>query len=159
MKSKFGSYCWICSGFLHWSQLFRRGFLMILWEKFFWVSLSIFFTNFQIFREYFFSTQPLKINFALSFNVRELIFYAILTTYQRWFSENFIKICLMLTLKISFEKFGKNIDFRKSPKKFGQNGWREISFFNTFFELLGPKERREGERFPEIWKKMKITAP
>ncbi len=30
--------------------------------------------NFQIFREYFFSTQPLKINFAVCFNVRELIF-------------------------------------------------------------------------------------
>ncbi len=85
-------------------------------------------------------------------------FNAILTTYQRWFSENFVKICLILTSKISFEKFGKNIDFRKSPKKFGQNSWREISFF-TFSELLGPKERREGETFPEIWKKVKITAP
>ncbi len=62
-------------------------------------------------------------------------FYAILTTYQRWFSENFIKICLILTSKISFEKFGKNIDFRKSPKKFGHNGWREISFFYIFWTL------------------------
>ncbi len=62
-------------------------------------------------------------------------FKATLTTYQRWLPENFIKICLILTLKISFEKFGKNIDFRKSPKKFGQNGWREISFFYIFWTL------------------------
>jgi hypothetical protein len=82
-----------------------------------------------------------------------------LTTYQRWFPENFVKICLILTLKISFEKFGKNKNFRKSQKKFGQNGWRETSFFFTFSELLGPKEKREGETFPEIWKKVKITAP
>jgi hypothetical protein len=24
---------------------------------------------------------------------------------------------------------------------------------------LGPKEKREGETLPEIWKKVKITAP
>jgi hypothetical protein len=86
-------------------------------------------------------------------------FYAIWTTYQRWFPENFVKICLILTSKISFEKFRKNINFWKSLKKFGQNGWREISFFFTFSELLGPKEKREGETFQEIWKKVKITAP
>ncbi len=77
--------------------------------------------NSQIFREFFFSTQSLNINFAPCFYVRELIFYAILTTYQRWFPENFVKICLILTSKISFEKFGKNTDFQNSQKKFRQN--------------------------------------
>jgi hypothetical protein len=26
----------------------------------------------------------------------------------------------------------------------------KLVFLNTFSELLGPKERREGEKFPEI---------
>ncbi len=42
-----------------------------------------FFMNFYIFRKYFFSTQSLKINFVHCVEVRELIFYAILTAYQR----------------------------------------------------------------------------
>jgi hypothetical protein len=43
-----------------------------------------------------------------------LFFYAILTTHQRWFPENFVKIGLILTYKIGFEKLGKNTDFLKS---------------------------------------------
>ncbi len=68
-------------------------------------------------------------------------FYAILSKYQKWFPENFVKICSILTLKISFEKFRKNKDFRKSPKKFGQNGWREISFFLQFLNSWVPRKR------------------
>ena len=102
---------------------------------FFVVSLSIFFTNFQIFREYFFQPSLWKLISLSVLMLESWFFYAILTTYQRWFSENFVKICLILTSKISFEKFGKNIDFLKSPKKFGQIGWREISFFYIFWTL------------------------
>jgi hypothetical protein len=100
-----------------------------------------FFCKFKFFYEcsnfprIFFFTQPLKINSLSVLTLESWYFYAILTTYQRWFPENFVKICLILTSKISFEKFGKNIDFRKSPKKFGQNGWREISFFYIFWTL------------------------
>jgi hypothetical protein len=54
-----------------------------------------------------------------------------------------------LTSKVSFEKFGKNIDFRKSPKNSDKTAEEKLVFF-TFSELLGLKDRREGETFPEI---------
>ncbi len=44
-------------------------------------------------------------------------------------------------MKISFEKFGKNSDFWKSRIKFGQNGWRETSFFLHFLNSLAPRKR------------------
>jgi hypothetical protein len=53
-------------------------------------------------------------------------------------------------LKISFEKFGKNIDFEKVLKNSDKTAEEELVFFNTFSELLGSKEKREGETFPEI---------
>ncbi len=115
--------------------------------------------NFQIFREYFFSTQSLKINFSPCFNVRELILLCHLDYLSKMIPWKFCKDLFILTSKISFEKIWKNTDFRKSRKKFGQNGWKETNFLNTFSEPSGPKEKREGETSPEIWKKVKITAP
>jgi hypothetical protein len=76
--------------------------------------------------------------------LESLFFYSILTTYQRWFSENFVRIGSKLTWKIGFEKFGKNTDFWKSQKKFGRNG-KSDNLFLIFSEHLGPKERRVGE--------------
>jgi hypothetical protein len=48
-----------------------------------------------------------------------------------------------------FEKVRKNSDKTAEEK---------LVFF-TFSELLGPKEKREGETSPKIRKKVKITAP
>ncbi len=55
-------------------------------------------------------------------------------------------------MKISFEKFGKNTDFRKSQKKFGQNGWRETSFF-YIFSTLGSKGKEGRWDIPRNMKK------
>ncbi len=62
-------------------------------------------------------------------------FYAILTTYQRWFPENFIKIGWILVKKIGFENSGKNTDFWKSKIKFGPNGKSDNLFFGIFWTL------------------------
>jgi hypothetical protein len=50
---------------------------------------------------------------------------------------------LMLTLKIGFEKLGKNTDFRNSQNNWEKTAEDKLDFF-TFSELLGPKEKREG---------------
>ncbi len=60
------------------------------------------------------------------------------------------KLVLKSSEKIQiFKKVGKNLDKTAEEKL----------VFITFSELLGSKEQREGETFPEIWKQVKITAP
>jgi hypothetical protein len=77
-----------------------------------------------------------------------------------WSFENFVKICLILTSKICFEKFGKIIDFQKSPhKKCGQNGLREISFFLHFLNSWVPRKGGKVSHSQKYEKKVKITAP
>ncbi len=61
--------------------------------------------------------------------------------------ENFVKICLVLTLKF-IEKFGKIQIFRKSRKNLDKTAEEKLVSF-TFSKLLGPNENREGETFPE----------
>ena len=121
-------------------------------RKIFFVSLSIFLRIFKFSANIFFQPSLWKLISLSVLMLESWFFYAILTTYQRWFSENFVKICLILTSKISFEKFGKNIDFRKSPKKFGQNGWREISFF-YIFRTLGFQGKEGRVDIPRNMKK------
>jgi hypothetical protein len=56
-----------------------------------------------------------------------------------------------MTLKISFEKFSKKYRFLKKVGKNSNNTAEEkLVFLYTFSKLLGPKEKREGETFPEI---------
>jgi hypothetical protein len=52
-------------------------------------------------------------------------------------------------LKISFEKFRKIQIFEKVEKNSDKTAEEKLVFF-TFSELLGPKEKREGEIFPEL---------
>jgi hypothetical protein len=67
------------------------------------------------------------------------------------FNTDFEKLVLKSLEKIQiFEKVKKNSDKTAEEK---------LVFFITFSELLGPKEKREGETFPELWKKWKSLHP
>jgi hypothetical protein len=61
--------------------------------------------------------------------------------------ENFVKICLVLTLTF-FEKLGKIQIFEKVGKNLDKTAEEKLVSF-TFSELLGPNENREGETFSE----------
>ncbi len=127
----------------------------------FFVILIIFLWIFKFSANIFFQPSLWKLISLSVLMLESWFFYAILTTYQRWFSENFVKICFILTLKISFEKFGKNIDFRKSPKKFGQKGWREISFFLHFLNSWVPRKGgkvRHSQKYEKKWKSLHPTG-
>ncbi len=58
-----------------------------------------------------------------------------------------------------FWKVRKKYRFSKKSEKNSDKTAEEKLVFFTFSELLGPKEKREAETFPEIWKKVEITAP
>jgi hypothetical protein len=77
--------------------------------------------NFHIFCRYFFQSSLWKFISFPVLMLESLFFSAVLTTYQRWFPKNFVKIGLICTdLEIGFEKFGKNKNFLKSQKNLSE---------------------------------------
>ncbi len=127
-------------------------------RKILFASLSIFLRIFKFSANIFFQPslwKPISLSVLM---LESWYFYAVLTTYQRWFPENFVKICLILTSKISFERFRKKKDFLKSPKKFGQNGCREISFFKIhFLNSWVPRKRGKkshSQKYEKKWKSL-----
>ncbi len=122
------------------------------------VSLSIFLWIFTFFVNIFFQPSFWKLISLPVLMLESKFFNAILIAYKRWFPENFVMICLKLTLKISFEKLGKNTDFWKSQKKIEQNGWRKTSFFKHFLNSWVLRKRRKVRHSQSYEKKVKITA-
>ncbi len=130
---------------------------MIKWEKFFFISLSIFLRIFKFSANIFFQPSLWKLISLSVLMFESWFFYCILTTYQRWFPKNFVKICLILTSKISLENFGKNIDFQKSPKKIRTKQLKINYFFLHFLNSWVPRKRgkvRHSQKYEKKWKSL-----
>jgi hypothetical protein len=78
--------------------------------------------------------------------------FAIVTTWHRWFPENFVKIGCNWLGKIGFENFWKKQVF----EKFSQNCWREILLILHFMNSWVPWKAGEvGVDIHKMWKKNK----